>query len=96
MRAQKLSEQEISAEMARLNGWRVKEGKLHRTFECKDFVQAFARITEVALMAEAMNHHPEWSNVWNRVTFDLTTHSANGITQRDFELAHKIEQIFAS
>ena len=92
--AQKLSEQEISAELAKLPGWSVQDAKLHRTFEFKDFSAAFGFMTRVALAAEAMNHHPDWSNVWNRVMIDLNTHSAGGITQFDFELATTIQKIF--
>lgn len=92
--ASKLSEQEIAAELGRLPGWSIESGKLHRAFVCRDFVHAFACMTGVALAAEAMNHHPEWSNVWNKVIVDLTTHSAGGLTRLDFELARKIQQIF--
>ncbi len=96
MRPPKLSETEIAAELAKLPGWTLEGGKLHRQYQCKDFVDAFGRMTSVALAAEGMNHHPEWSNVWNKVTVDLTTHSAGGITQLDFELARKISQIFGA
>lgn len=95
MRAQKLSEEEIASRLAALKGWSLVNGKLHRAFACKDFVAAFGCMTRVALVAEAMNHHPEWSNVWNKVTVDLSTHSIGGISQLDFELAAKIDQIFA-
>ena len=94
MAAPKLTEQEIAAALAELPGWSLANGKLHRAFECRDFVHAFGRMASVALVAEAMNHHPEWSNVWNKVTVDLTTHSAGGITQRDVKLAQEIQKIF--
>ena len=90
----RLTEQEISDELARLPGWTVAQGKLHRVFEFADFRQAFGFMTSVALAAEAMNHHPDWSNVWNKVTIDLNTHSAGGITRNDFELAAQIQKIF--
>jgi 4a-hydroxytetrahydrobiopterin dehydratase len=93
MSTSKLSEQEISAELSKLPGWTVAAGKLHRVFEFHDFRQAFGFMTAVALAAEAMNHHPEWSNVWNKVTIDLTTHSAGGITRKDFELAAQAQNI---
>ena len=96
MRAQKLSEEEIRSRLAVLKGWTIVNGKLHREFQCKDFVAAFGKMTRVALVAEAMNHHPEWSNVWNKVTVDLSSHSLGGISSLDFELAAKIEQIFSS
>lgn len=93
MRAMKLSEAEIANELKKLKGWTVEQGKLHRVFEFRDFSQAFAFMTEVALAAEAMGHHPDWSNAWNKVTIDLITHSAGGLTQNDFGLAGKIQQI---
>src|SRR6266849_6707110 len=80
MGVQKLTEQEISAELAKLKGWSIQQGKLHRTFECKDFVHAFGFMTSVALAAEAMGHHPDWSNSWNKVVVDLSTHSVGGLS----------------
>ena len=66
-----------------------------RQFAFKDFVQAFGFMTEVGLLAERANHHPEWSNVYNRVEIRLTTHDAGGLTQRDFSLATEIDQAAA-
>jgi 4a-hydroxytetrahydrobiopterin dehydratase len=94
MRQEKLSEQEIAAELAKLPGWSVAGGKLRREFVCKDFVEAFGKMASVALVAEQMNHHPDWSNSWNKVTVELVTHSAGGLTALDFELAQKITKIF--
>jgi 4a-hydroxytetrahydrobiopterin dehydratase len=93
MRATKMNEPEIAVELKKLKGWTVEQGKLHRVFEFRDFSQAFGFMAQVALAAEAMGHHPDWSNVWNKVTIDLTTHSAGGLTQNDFGLAGKIQQI---
>jgi 4a-hydroxytetrahydrobiopterin dehydratase len=93
MAATKLSDQEVSVEMAKIPGWNIEQGKLHRVFEFGDFRQAFAFMTGVALAAECMNHHPDWSNSWNKVTIDLTTHSAGGLTKNDFELARQIEKL---
>ena len=93
--ARKLSDDEVQKLLSRMPGWRVVSGKLHKQFECKDFNAAFGNMTRVALIAETMNHHPEWCNVWNRVTFDLVTHSVKGISDADFVLAEKIEEIFA-
>ena len=90
----KLSEQEIAAELGELTGWRVLNGNLHRIFEFKDFSQAFGFMTRAALAAEKLDHHPDWSNSWNKVTVDLSTHSAGGLTKNDFELAAKMQQIF--
>ena len=96
MTAQKLSDDEINKLLSRMHGWRLANGRLHKSYECKDFNAAFGNMTRVALVAEAMNHHPEWSNVWNRVSFDLVTHSVKGISDLDFVLAEKIEEIFGA
>jgi 4a-hydroxytetrahydrobiopterin dehydratase len=96
MRAQKLTKAEIQTRLAGAKGWTVQKGKLHRAFECKDFVTAFGNMTRVALVAESMSHHPEWFNVWNKVIVDLATHSVNGISNLDFELAAKINEIFGA
>lgn len=96
MRAEKLSDAEIAKQLASLKGWKLENGKLHGAFQCKDFVTAFGKMTQVALVAESMNHHPEWFNVWNKVVIDLNTHSVQGISTLDFELAGKISEIFAS
>jgi len=96
MKAQKLSDSEIQSELKKIEGWSLVSGKLHRAFECKDFAAAFGRMTQVALVAESMNHHPEWLNVWNKVVIDLNTHSVQGISNLDFELAGKINEIFGS
>ena len=90
----KLSEQEIAAELKKLSGWSVVKGNLHRMFEFRDFSAAFGFMTRVAIAAEKMDHHPDWSNVWNKVTVDLSTHSAGGLTKNDFDLAEKIQQIY--
>src|SRR3979409_2574432 len=94
MPAKKLTEVEIKERLQQLKGWALAEGKLHRAFECKDFVSAFGNMTRVALVAESMNHHPEWFNVWNKVVIDLNTHSVKGISDYDFVLAEKINEIF--
>src|SRR4030088_3406799 len=91
MPAKKLSDAEIAALLPKAKGWSVVNGKLHKEFALKDFVAAFGNMTRVALVAEAMNHHPEWFNVWNKVVIDLNTHSVKGISNLDFELAFKID-----
>ena len=73
--------------------WALQDGKLHKDFKFKDFATAFGFMASVALLAEKLNHHPEWSNVYNRVTIDLTTHEAGGISALDFDLATRIEQL---
>ena len=94
MPAKKLSDTEITTLLPKAKGWGVVNGKLHREFACKDFVTAFGNMTRVALVAEAMNHHPEWFNVWNKVVIDLNTHSVKGLSDYDFTLAEKINEIF--
>ena len=75
------------------DGWAVVDGKLHRELRFRDFSEAFGFMARVALLAEKANHHPNWSNVWNRVTIDLSTHSAGGVTEFDVELARRISTI---
>jgi 4a-hydroxytetrahydrobiopterin dehydratase len=94
--AKKLTDAEVNEQLAKVHGWSLVNGKLHREFQCKDFVTAFGNMTRVALVAEAMNHHPEWFNVWNKVVIDLNTHSVKGISNFDFELAAKINEIFGA
>jgi 4a-hydroxytetrahydrobiopterin dehydratase len=96
MRAEKLNDAEIQKRLQTIRGWALVNGKLHKEFECKDFVTAFGKMTQVALVAEWMNHHPEWFNVWNKVAIDLNTHSVQGISNLDFQLAEKINEIFGS
>jgi 4a-hydroxytetrahydrobiopterin dehydratase len=87
----KLSDEQIKNELKSLNGWTIQNGKLHKEFAFSDFVKAFSFMTKIALHAEKMNHHPEWFNVYNRITIDLMTHDAGGITTNDVELARFIE-----
>jgi 4a-hydroxytetrahydrobiopterin dehydratase len=94
MAAKKLTEAEVKERLGEIQGWALQGGKLHRAFECKDFAAAFGNMTQVALVAEALNHHPEWFNVWNKVVIDLNTHSVDGISELDFKLAGKINEIF--
>lgn len=96
MRAEKLSDADVQKNLHNVKGWTVVNGKLHKGFECKDFVTAFGKMTQVALVAEWMNHHPEWFNVWNKVVIDLNTHSVQGISNLDFQLAEKINEIFGT
>ena len=90
-RPPRLGDAEIAARLRTLPGWTLESNKLHKAFTFKDFVEAWSFMSAVALAAEAMGHHPEWSNVWNRVTVDLTTHDAGGITTLDFDLATRME-----
>ena len=85
----------IAAALRDLPGWELRDGSLHRDVELADFRAAFAFMTRVAFEAEDLNHHPAWSNVWNRVSIDLATHDAGGITEFDLELARRISTIVA-
>lgn len=96
MAIQKATSAQIEAELKNLPGWELKNDKLHRELKFKDFVQAFGFMTQVAILAQEMDHHPEWFNVYSRVTIDLITHEANGISARDFELAKKIDKLVTS
>ena len=89
---EKLTDAKINAELANLSGWAVENGKLHKQFQFSSFIEAFGFMARVALVAESMNHHPEWSNVYNRVTISLMTHDAGGISVLDFELAKKVDE----
>jgi 4a-hydroxytetrahydrobiopterin dehydratase len=90
----KLSKREVLAGLSKLDGWARVKGNLHRVFEFKDFTRAFGFMKRVAVAADRMNHHPDWSNAYNKVTIDLSTHSAGGLTKDDFELARKIQRIY--
>ena len=90
---EKLGEEQIRRELESLPGWSVSNGKLHKDFEFADFVEAFGFMTRAAIMAERMNHHPEWFNVYNRVSVDLMTHDAGGITGNDVKLAGALNDL---
>ncbi len=93
MAAKKLSDAEIQKNLEQLNGWTVEDGKLHKEFQFDTFVTAFGFMAQLALVAESMNHHPEWFNVYNRVTIDLMTHDAGGISDLDFQWAQQADSI---
>ena len=95
-RPQRLEAAEIARRLPGLPGWAVEDGKLHRQFTFPDFATAFRFMTAVAAEAERLQHHPEWCNVYNRVTVDLVTHDAGGITALDFELADRAQQLAGS
>ena len=91
--ARKLSEAEIAEALQTLPGWAVESGKLHKQYQFKNFVEAFGFMASVALVAESMNHHPEWFNVYHKVIVDLVTHSLDGISNFDVELARMMETL---
>jgi 4a-hydroxytetrahydrobiopterin dehydratase len=91
----KLSPEEVQSRLQELGNWSLVDNKLHREYKFATFIDAFGFMTSVALVAEAQNHHPEWSNVYNRVVINLTTHDAGGLSARDFLLARTIDQLAA-
>lgn len=88
--AEKLSDREIAKALTELDGWSLENGKLSRNFKFANFVEAFGFMTRAAIEAEKMDHHPEWFNVYGKVSVQLVTHSADGITNLDVELATKM------
>ena len=92
---EKLSEEERTSAFAGLDGWAEVEGRdaIAKTFSFKDFNAAFGWMTRAALVAEAMNHHPEWFNVWNRVEVTLSTHDAGGLSELDIKLARRMDTL---
>jgi 4a-hydroxytetrahydrobiopterin dehydratase len=91
---ERLSDGRVAELMAGLTGWELADGKLRREFRFEDFVRAFGFMSSVALVAERMDHHPEWGNVYNRVTVELQTHDAGGLTELDFELARAAGRLY--
>ena len=89
----RLSETEITEELKKIEGWAIKDNKLHKEFQFDSFNQAFGFMTRAAMEIEKMNHHPEWFNVYNRITVDLTTHDAGGITNNDINLARILNSL---
>lgn len=95
---ERLSEKAITTALQSLNNdskhvWEISDAKLYQEFKFKNFTSAFGFMTQVAILAERANHHPEWSNVYNKVKISLVTHEAKGITKRDFELAQEIDKL---
>ena len=91
MTVERLDATQISALATELPNWRVQGARLHRDLQFKSFVEAFGFMAQVALLAESKNHHPNWSNVYNRVSIDLTTHDLGGLSRLDVELATAID-----
>jgi len=96
--SEKYTIKQIDAALAQLNQnlvagdqWVIKNDKLCKTFKFKSFIRAFGWMTQIAIWAEKLKHHPEWFNVYNKVEVELTTHDADGISELDFELAEKME-----
>ena len=89
----KLSDDDLRTRLGQHPHWTLVAGKLHRDFAFDDFVAAFGFMASSALVAEKLDHHPEWSNVYNKVVVDLTTHDAGGISAKDFELAAAMDKL---
>ncbi len=89
----KLNTQEISARLEHLEGWTFSENALHTSFEFENFKEAFTLMTRIAFEAEAQEHHPDWTNVYNQLEITLSTHDAGGVTEKDFKMAKAIEGI---
>lgn len=92
----RLTDSEIQSRMSGLPDWQLRDGALERKLKFENFVQAFGFMASVALVAERMGHHPEWSNVYDTVTIRLTTHDAGGVSEHDFALAKEISSLAAS
>ena len=97
---EKFSEQQIQAALTAINEpldndhkWNIVDNKLSKTFKFKSFIRAFGWMSQIAIWAEKLNHHPEWFNVYNKVVVQLTTHDVGGISELDFKLAEKMELI---
>ena len=93
MKTKLLEVQDLISLKKELPKWEVQQSKLRREWRFKNFVEAFGFMTKVALLAEAMNHHPEWSNVYSTVTIELTTHDQKGLTNLDVQLAKAINSL---
>ena len=89
----KMNTNEIQEALKNLSGWALKDDKIEKSFTFKDFKEAFATMTHIAFECEKQNHHPNWENVYNSLTIKLSTHDADGITQKDIDLAKSIEEI---
>jgi 4a-hydroxytetrahydrobiopterin dehydratase len=93
MRNQPLSQDEIDERAAALSGWRVEADRLRRTFQFESFVAAFGWMAQVALVAEKLDHHPDWKNVYNRVEVELYSHDIGALSDRDFRLAAEMSRL---
>jgi 4a-hydroxytetrahydrobiopterin dehydratase len=95
MAAQKLTAEALKTALQDLPSWSIQHEKLHREYRFPDFAHAFGFMAAAAIEIDKRDHHPEWLNVYNRVTIDLTTHDSKGITQKDVDLAHLLEKLSA-
>lgn len=93
VRPSRLSDDEITTALAGLAGWELVDAKLHREFHFEDFSRAFGFMAACATVAQQLDHHPEWSNVYSTVVVDLTTHDAGGLTELDLRLARRMSEL---
>lgn len=91
--AERLTDDQIDEAVRDLDGWTRAGDTIERSFEFADFVSAFGFMASCALVAESMNHHPEWRNVYNKVEVSLSTHDAGGLTQLDVDLARRMSEL---
>ena len=89
----KLSEQDIKTKLEKLEGWEYEDDTIETSFQFENFKEAFSVMTRIAFECEAQGHHPNWGNVYNNLTISLSTHDADGVTEKDFKLARTIEDI---
>lgn len=89
-----MTEKEVETRLASLSGWQYDGVHIHQSFVFRDFSEAFAFLCRVALIAERLNHHPDWSGVYNRVVLKLRTHDADGVTEKDFNFAEEVKTLF--
>lgn len=89
----KLSKEDIEKRLLRFPDWEYHENAIHTEFEFDNFKDCFSAMSRIAFECEALNHHPKWSNVYNTLNISLSTHDANGVTEKDFKLAKAIEEI---
>ena len=89
----KLSKEDIEKKILRFPDWDYYDDAIHAEFEFENFKDCFSAMSRIAFECEAQNHHPDWNNVYNILTISLSTHSANGVTEKDFKLAEAIEMI---
>ena len=90
-RKKALTARQVEGALGDLTSWTLEAGKLHREFKFRDFIDAFGFMSKVAMVAQSLDHHPEWSNVYNSVIIDLSTHEVGGVSELDLELATRTD-----
>lgn len=88
-----LSDEQIQERMSTVPGWELTGSAISRVFRFPDFIRAFGFMASVAAIAQSLDHHPDWDNVYDRVSIRLSTHDAGGLTERDFEMARRINEL---